>query len=126
MPREDGGEEEPARAPARPLGPVWRRTYAPSPKHGPEDRGRVAQEPRDGQEALDYSIPVKPSSAVRVAIDPELQEFVVLRYQEFGFHPDQPNDLVFHGYAVSWKQLSQEMKNALIRAGMVDRRGRIL
>jgi len=37
-----------------------------------------------------------------------------------------PNGQTFHGYVTPWKKLTQEMKNALIRTGMADRRGRIL
>ena len=109
------------------LGPVRRRTYrGNTSKHGVEAKGRVSREPRDGQEALDVSVAVKPSSPVRVSIDYEEAVFVVLRYHLPGSYPGQPNDEIYHGYAVPWKELPQKMKNALIRAGMADRRGRIL
>jgi len=124
MPREDGGEEEPARAPA--LGPVWRRTYEPNPKHGPEEHGAIAREPSNGQEALDYSVRVKPTSFARIGIDWEEHAFVVLRWHGAAEHPGQPNSERYHGYALPWHKLEQEMKNALIKAGMADRRGRIL
>lgn len=44
------------------IGPVWRRTYEPNPKHGPFDRGSLSRGPRDGQDALDWSVPAKASS----------------------------------------------------------------
>ena len=119
----DGGGEDDERCG---LGPVWRRVYRPNAgKHGPFARGNVGREPRDGQEALDLSVPTKPTSAVRVSIDYELGEFIVLRISLPSLLP-RPNGQTFHGYVTSWKQLMQEMKNALIRAGMTDRRGRIL
>lgn len=109
------------------LGPVRRRVYrGNTAKHGIEARGRISREPRDGQEALDMSVAIKPFAPVRVSIDYEEAVFVVLRYHMPGSYPEQPNDTVFHGYSVGWQQLPQEMKNALIRAGMADRRGRIL
>jgi hypothetical protein len=124
MPRDGSGEEEPACASA--LGPVWRRTYEPNPKHGPEERGRIARQPRDGQEALDFSVAVKASFPVRVGLDQEKGTFVVLRWHGAGEFRGRPNSEKFHGYAVPWKTLSQELRNALIRAGIADRRGRIL
>jgi hypothetical protein len=99
------------------LGPVWRRKYwANAGKHGRFERGRVGREPRDGQDALDFSVPAKPTSAVRVGIDYELREFIVLRFEALTLAPMLNGD-TFHG---------QEMKNAFIRHGMADRRGRIL
>lgn len=108
------------------LGPVWRRKYRSNAgKHGRLERGNVGREPRDGQEALDLSVPSKPTSAVRVSIDYELEEFIVLRFELSSLLP-KPNGETFHGYVCPWPRLFQEMKNALIRAGMADRRGRIL
>jgi hypothetical protein len=126
MPREDGGEEEPARAPARPLGPVWRRVYEPNPgKHAEEEHGIVSREPREGQEALDYSVRVKPTSFARISVDWEERVFVVLRRHLWAV--DQwPNAECFPGYVVPWEALQQDMRNRLIAAGMADRRGRIL
>jgi len=108
------------------LGPVWRRVYrANAGKHGRFERGNVGREPRDGQDALDFSVPTKPTSAVRVGIDYELREFIVLRFEGSAFVPMLNGD-TFHGYVCPWGKLAQEMKNAFIRNGMADRRGRIL
>ncbi len=121
-------EDDPeAELPKRTLGPIRRRTYEPNVrKHGVEQRGRIAREPRDGQEALDFSIGVKPTSSVRVGIDYEEKSFVVLRRHLPGEIQGRPNDELFHGYVVDWGGLTQPMKNALILSGMTDRRGRIL
>ena len=108
------------------LGPVWRREYwANAGKHGPFERWNVGREPRDGQDALDFSVPTKPTSAVRVGIDYELREFIVLRFEALTLAPMLNGD-TFHGYVCPWSKLMQEMMNALIRNGMADRRGRIL
>jgi hypothetical protein len=108
------------------VGPVWRRIYKPNAgKHGPVERGIVGREPRDGQEALDFSIAVKPTSAVRIGIDYEEHVFVVLRYS-WGAMIPHPNAETFHGYVTPWNLLTHEMKNVLIRAGMATRTGKIL
>jgi hypothetical protein len=108
------------------VGPVWRRIYKPNAgKHGPVERGDVGREPRDGQEALDFSAAVKPTSAVRIGIDYEERVFVVLRYS-WGAAAPQPNGETYHGYVVPWSLLTQEMKNVLIRSGMATRTGKIL
>lgn len=61
-----GDDEEPV--PLRSVGPVWRRTYEANPKHGPLGLGRVSREPTNGQEALDYSVMIKPTVPARVGI----------------------------------------------------------
>jgi hypothetical protein len=105
-------------------GPVWRRTYKPNAgKHGPVERGDIGREPRDGQEALDTSTPVKPTSAVRISIDYDERAFIVLRHT-FSAPEPRPNDETYHGYVTPWKMLTDEMKNALIRARMANRRGK--
>ena len=70
-------------------------------------------------------MPTKPTSAVRVGIDYELREFIVLRFEALTLAPMLNGD-TFHGYGCPWGKLAQEMKNAFIRHGMADRRGRIL
>jgi hypothetical protein len=108
------------------IGPVWRRSYKPNAgKHGVMERGDVGREPRDGQEALDTSIPVKPTSAVRISIDYDEWVFIVLRHS-FSAPVPRPNDETFHGYVTPWSKLTDEMKNVLIRARMANRRGKIL
>lgn len=61
-----------------------------------------------------------------MGIDYEERVFVVLRYHGGGEFLKQPWDERFHGYVVPWRYLTQRMKNALIKAGLADRRGRIL
>jgi len=99
------------------VGATRRLTYKASPKHGPTAKGSISAAPRNGQEALDLSIQVKPTSPRRVGIDYETGEFNVF---------DQTTSGVFHGHVRTWNQLTSEMQHALRQAGMVDARGRIL
>jgi hypothetical protein len=39
---------------------------------------------------------------------------------------DETTPGVFHGHVRSWEQLRPEMQNALRKAGLVDRRGKII
>jgi RHS repeat-associated protein len=93
--------------------------YEPSPKHGPQQRGKASPAPTNGARSLEVSIPVKDTSRVRVAIDPITKEFVVFR--ETG-----TNTCVYHGYQVPWNELTQEMQNALKRTGQVNSKGKPL
>jgi len=105
---------------------VRRRIYeANAGKHGREARGRVSREPRNGQEALDLSVPIKPSSAGRMSIDYEERVFVMLRRHSH-VPSEWPNAECYHGYVVEWAGLTDEMRNPLIKAGMANRKGRIL
>ena len=126
MPSGGGGEDDEEPPPLRSLGPVRRRLYeANAGKHGPVDRGRVSRQPMNGQDALDYSVPVKPTSRIRVGVDYDDLAFVVLRFHEYGEFRDSLNFEIFHGYVVEWANLPQEQRNALMRWGMADLRGRI-
>lgn len=126
MPTDDADENPPIPLYPRSLGPVRRRIYHPNPKHGPYDRGIISRLPANGQDALDWSVPVKTTSRVRVGIDYDDGVFVVLRRHLLGPFHERPWDEVFHGYVVGWSGLEQEQRNALMEAGMADRRGRIL
>jgi RHS repeat-associated protein len=95
-------------------------TYEPSPKHGLTQRGDAAPAPTNGQQVLErYSTPIKSTTTRRVGVDPTTGEYDV-------FDETYPGSNIFHGHARSWGQLTQDMRNALIRAGYVNRRGNIL
>ncbi|MBI4051534.1 MAG: hypothetical protein HY400_03420, partial [Elusimicrobia bacterium] len=100
--------------PAKPI-------YEASPKHGQTPHanafGKVSPGPQNGQMALDNSIQVKPTSPRRIGIDLETMDFVVL---------DQTLPGKFHGHVRTWAELTPEMKQALIKSGMADRKGNIL
>src|SRR3954453_22011331 len=114
----DGGGDDEEPVPPRSLGPVRRRLYeANAGKHGLVDSGRVSREPKNGQDALDYSVMLKDTTPARVGIDYEEGEFVILRRHERTFR-EPPELEIFHGYVVPWNRLPQECRNALMRAGM--------
>jgi filamentous hemagglutinin len=84
--------------------------------HGSIDNQVKSRGPRNGQDALDTSVQVSSTSSRRVGIDYETAEFVV-------FQKTIGN--AYHGHVRSWSDLSSQMQNALQRAGMTDKRGRI-
>jgi hypothetical protein len=63
------------------------------------------------------SVQIKSTSTARVGVDKANKEFVM-------FMEHSPGK--FHGYATSWKGLSNEAKAALIRAGQATQSGRII
>ncbi len=96
-----------------------KRTFEPSPKHGPDQRGDAAPEPTHPQETLDESVRIKDTSTRRVGYDPETGEFDV-------FDETYNDSEIYHGHQRSWDQLTQDMQNALVKAGVVNRRGKPL
>jgi Protein of unknown function (DUF1557). len=89
--------------------------YEDAPYHHLQSKGAKSLAPQNGQAALDNSVFVKTSSDVRVGINQG--EFVVLR---------KTSENLYHGYVLEWNRLDVELKNALIRAKMVNHRGKIL
>ena len=126
VPHADDEEDPLILFPSPSVGPVRRRIYARNPKHGPFDRGRISREPVNGQDALDWSVRVKATSLVRMGIDYHDGSFVVFQRHDLGEIRGQPWDELFHGYVVEWWKLEQDQRNALVKAGMADRSGRIL
>lgn len=97
------------------VGAMKRLEYEKSPKHG-TNKGNVSAAPRNGQNALDNSVQVKETSPRRIGVDYETREFVVF---------DQPSPGKFHGHVRTWQQLTQEMRNALVKTGLVSPNGKI-
>ena len=85
--------------------------------HGKRDTPIKSKGPTNGQETLETSVQVKPTSPRRVGIDPGTGEFVVF---------DRTGGDIYHGHVRPWDKLHQDMKNALIKADRVDNRGNIL
>jgi hypothetical protein len=116
-PGEAGG-----RVPPGSVGPMARYKYEGNPKHpkwtadGPTGV-RASKAPKNGQDALDCSVQIKDSSPRRVGIDYETSEFAI-------FDEHTPGN--YHGHVRTWDELEQQHQNALVRAGMTDRKGRIL
>ena len=94
-----------------------RMLFEGNPKHGAVARGRASAAPKNGQAALDTSVDIGQNTTRRVGIDYDAGEFVVFDEHVAG---------TFHGHVPSWGDLSQRMQSALQKAGMADRRGRIL
>jgi hypothetical protein len=104
------------------------RADAVKAKHGGTSRnvgGRtVSPEPKNGQRALDNSVPI--NERRRVGVDVDNQEIVVL---------DRTGNLIkdkkvvggeYHGHVRKWDELSKDMKDALKREGVtVDKKGKI-
>ncbi len=99
------------------LGAAQRLRYEGAPYHGATNRGLKNAAPANGQEALDFSTQIKPTSPRRIGVDPNANEFVIF---------DQTVEGVFHGHVRSWSELTGGMQSVLRKAGMVDRRGNIL
>jgi hypothetical protein len=102
------------------MGGSKRLVYVASPKHGKEDHGAVSKAPEDGQGALDRSVAVSPeTSRRRVGVDPVNNEIVV-------FDETRPGQEEFHGHVRSWEKLRPKQRSVLLKAGLTDRRGRIV
>ena len=71
--------------------------------------------PINGQLALDNSVSIGANTSRRIGISDG--QFVVL---------DMTTNGIFHGHVRTWNELTQSMKNALINAGMTNRKGKIL
>src|SRR5262249_464701 len=99
-------------------GAMRRYQYEASPKHGATARGNISAAPRNGQNALDASVEIKDSSPRRVGIDYQTGEVVV-------FDETHPGSGIFHGHVRSWNELTQEMKNALVKSGFTTAKGKI-
>jgi hypothetical protein len=90
--------------------------YIPGPELD-QPLGVIRSHDGPWEEALDFSIRVKPTSPRRVGIDYDTGDFVVF---------DRTFRNEFHRHVRRWDDLTNEMQRALRDAGMVDRRGRIL
>jgi len=99
------------------VGAMRRLEYEGASYHGKVDNAVKNRGPVHGQEALDLSIPIKPTTTARVGIDYEKSEFVV-------FMEHRPGK--FHGHVRSWSELNAEMKAALIKTKMTTDRGKII
>lgn len=85
--------------------------------HGKIDTPVKSKGPSNGQEALENSIQVKPTSPRRIGVDADANELVVF---------DRTGGDTYHCHVRPWNKLHQDMKNALIKAKKVDNKGNIL
>lgn len=90
-------------------------TYGKADYHSGQTTGKKNPEPKDGQFALDNSVPIGDNTTRRVGIDSN-GDFVVL---------DETAPGTFHGYVRTWNRsngnqgLTQAMKNALYDVGYI-------
>ncbi len=85
-----------------------------SKKHHKNSRDGVGKPAKDAQAALDNSFEVKDSTQ-RIAV--EKDTFVVLKETAPG---------LYHAYVSEWANLSQKLKNALVKAKVVNISGKFL
>lgn len=107
----------PADSGIKPLYIVFSLRFVAARYHGKTDTPVKSKGPENGQEALDNSVQVKPTSERRIGIDPKTNEFVVFDHTE-------GDD--YHGHVRAWNKLHQDMKNVLIKAKKADTKGNIL
>lgn len=93
------------------------RKYERNPKHGKVKRGNANPEPTNPQKALDNSIKLPGNTTRRVSVDKETGEFVV-------FDEHLPGK--FHGHTRAWGELDQTMQAVLRKAGLVNKKGKII
>lgn len=90
-------------------------TYEDASYHGKRDTALKNKAPIDGQGALDNSIMINDRTTRRIGISEG--EFVVL---------DETMEGLFHGHVRNWNELSDTMKAELRKAGLVNKKGKIL
>ena len=93
------------------------RTYEPNPKHGSKNNGKANKAPENPQEVLDNSFQVSKNTTRRVGVDKKTGEFNVF---------DEHSSGKFHGHTRTWNELSQDMKNVLIKEKQVNVKGKII
>ena len=89
--------------------------YKGADYHGREDNDVKSKAPKDGQAALDNSVPLNPDTTKR-RIGISDGEIVVL---------DETSEGIFHGHVRNWDSLSDKMRSVLRREGMVNKKGKI-
>lgn len=107
----------PADSGIKPLYIVLSLEFGAASYHGKTDTPVKSKGPTNGQEALENSVQVKPTSPRRIGVDPDTNEFVVF---------DRTGGDVYHGHVRPWDKLHQDMKNALIKAKKADNKGNTL
>ncbi|WP_314062540.1 hypothetical protein [uncultured Vagococcus sp.] len=89
--------------------------YEDASYHSSKGNSTKSKKPKNGQDALDNSVPLKEATTDRrVAVSEG--EFVVL---------DKTVTGQFHGHVRSWEELSEKMKAVLIKTGKVNKKGKI-
>ncbi|EUJ23391.1 hypothetical protein PGRAN_08519 [Listeria grandensis FSL F6-0971] len=87
-----------------------------APYHGKADNGKKNKAPTEGQQALDNSVSVSEGTTTR-RIGVSKGEIVVL---------DETTKGVFHGHVRSIDELTPKMRSALQKAGLINKKGKII
>ncbi|WP_317367270.1 hypothetical protein [uncultured Tyzzerella sp.] len=88
--------------------------YEKADYHGKIDNNRKSKAPIDGQDALDNSIEISNNTKRRIAISNN--EIVIL---------DETINGIYHGHVRKWEDLDPKMRAVLIRAGLLNKKGKI-
>ncbi|MBQ3599583.1 MAG: hypothetical protein II992_00055, partial [Lachnospiraceae bacterium] len=89
--------------------------YEKADYHGNKNNAVKNKAPNKGQDALDNSVAIGSNTTRRVGIsDGEIVVF------------DETTSGNFHGHVRSWNELSETMKAVLRKAGMVNKKGKIV
>ena len=95
--------------------------YEPAPYHSKTGNNVKSPAPTNGQDVLNNSVPIGNNTSRRVGVDKTTGEYVVF---------DKHSDGTYHGHTRPWSgdkgtALTTQMKNALINAGLTNRKGKI-
>ena len=96
--------------------------YEPAPYHSKTGNNIKSPAPTNGQDVLNNSVPIGNNTSRRVGVDKTTGEYVVF---------DKHADGTYHGHTRPWSgnkgtALTTDMQNALIKAGLTNRKGKIL
>lgn len=88
--------------------------YEKADYYGKTDNSIKNKAPIDGQDALDNSIEINSNTKRRIAISNN--EIVIL---------DEIINCIYYGHVRKWEELSPKMRPILIKAGLVNKKGKI-
>lgn len=91
--------------------------YESASYHGTINNTVKNKAPTYGQDALDMFFLIKDTSTHRIDVDYKTNEIVVF---------DNTINNTYYGHVRSWQELTQAMKNTLIKNGVTDNKGRII
>ncbi len=92
--------------------------YQDAPYHHVNSKGSKNLPPSNPIKALQDSVVIKDTSSRRIAVDVEKNNFIIL--DKTTANGD------WYGHSRSWKELSQDQKNALIRNKLTNHKGKII
>ena len=95
--------------------------YEPAPYHSKTGNNIKSPAPTNGQEVLNNSVPIGNNTSRRVGVDKKTGEYVVF---------DKHADGTYHAHTRPWSgdkgtALTTDMQNALVKAGLTNRKGKI-